>query len=131
MKLTMDEIHLMNALSQITRVSAKDCIVDNNLVTFFVKEEEVGKAIGKKAVNVKTLQEKLNKKVEIIGYQKEPENIVSKAFEVEIKTKKVNGNKLIISMEPINKRKIMTSGAKVKRVKKLIERNFGMKLILI
>jgi NusA-like KH domain protein len=126
----MDEIHLMNALSQIAKVSAKDCIIDGNLITFLVKEEEVGKAIGKKAVNVKALQDKLNKKIEIIGYQKEPEKIVSKALGIEISSARINGDKLIISMDSINKRKAMTSGAKIKKIKKLIERNFGKELIL-
>lgn len=121
----------MNALSQISKVSAKDCIIEGNLITFLIKEEDVGKAIGKKATNVKALQEKLNKRVEIIGYQTEPEKIVSKAFGIDVSSSKINGDKLVLSMDSINKRKAMASGAKLKRIKKLIKRNFEKELILI
>jgi NusA-like KH domain protein len=127
----MDEIHLMNALIQVTNVSAKDCIVNDDLVTFLVKEEDVGKAIGKKAINVNKLQDKLKRRIEIIGWQKEPEKIISKTLEIEFKNAKNDGNKLIISMDSINKRKAMTSGAKIKRIRKLIKRNFDKELILI
>ena len=126
----MDEIHLMNALSQITKVSAKDCIIEGDLITFLVKEEEVGKAIGKKAVNVKALQDKLKKRVEIVGWQNEPDKIVSKALGVEVSSAKVSGDKLIVSLDSENRRKAMASGAKIKRIKKLIERNFEKELIL-
>ncbi len=121
----------MNALSQISKVSAKDCIIEGNLITFLIKEEDVGKAIGKKATNVKALQEKLNKRVEIIGYQTEPEKIVSKALGIDVSSSKINGDKLVLSMDSINKRKAMASGAKLKRIKKLIKRNFEKELMLI
>ena len=120
----------MNALSQITKVSAKDCLIEGDLITFLVKEEEVGEAIGKKAVNVNALQDKLKKRIEIIGWQSEPEKMVSKTLGIEVLNAKVSGNKLTVSMDPINKRKAMASGAKIKRLKNLIKRNFGKELIL-
>ncbi len=125
----MDEIHLMNALSQIAKVSAKDCLVEDNLISYFVREEDVGKAIGKKAANVKFLQEKLKKRVEIIGYQEDPGRVVSKALGIEVLSVKENGEKLILVLDGTNKRKAMTSGGKMRRVKKLIQRNYGKEII--
>ena len=125
----MDEIHLMNALSQIAKVSAKDCLVEDNLISYFVREEDVGKAIGKKAANVKYLQEKLKKRVEIIGYQEDPGRVVSRALGIEVLSVKENGEKLILVLDGTNKRKAMTSGGKMRRVKKLIQRNYGKEII--
>lgn len=125
----MDEIHLMNALSQIAKVSAKDCLVEDNLISYFVREEDVGKAIGKKAANVKFLQEKLKKRVEIIGYQEDPGRVVSRALGIEVLSVKENGEKLILVLDGTNKRKAMTSGGKMRRVKKLIQRNYGKEII--
>jgi transcription termination/antitermination protein NusA len=125
----MDEIHLMNALSQIARVSAKDCLVEDNLISYFVREEDVGKAIGKNAANMKILQDKLKKRVEIIGYQENPEKVVSKALGIEVLNAKENGEKLVLNLDGANKRKAMTSGGKMKRVKKLIKRNYGKEII--
>ena len=85
MKLSMDEILLIKALEQISRVSPKDCITKGDVITYLVKEEEIGKAIGKKAANVKELESKLKKKIEIVGYYKEPEKVLSKTFDVELK----------------------------------------------
>ena len=59
-----DLLKLMNLFEQITKANLKDCFVDDNgLLTFIVQEGEIGKAIGKKAVNVKNLEKMLNRKI--------------------------------------------------------------------
>ncbi len=126
----MDEILLINALETVSKVSAKDCIKNNDVISFLVNEKEVGKAIGKKAINVKELESKLKKRIEIIGFYKKPENIIKNTFEVEIKEVKKTGTKLIINLDQINKKKILNNTGRLKRVRELIERNYGMNLIL-
>ena len=128
MKLSMDEIHLMNALSQVAKVSAKDCLVDGNTVSFLVKEEDVGKAIGKKAGNVRALQEKLNKRIEIIGWQEEPAKAISKALGIEVLSVKDGGDRLILGLDSLNRKKAMASGPKMKRVRELVRRNYGKEI---
>ncbi len=66
-------LKLMSLFEKVTRARLKDCFVDQNgLLTFIVKENEIGKAIGKKAVNVKKLQAMLKKNIRIVEYSDDP-----------------------------------------------------------
>ncbi len=121
---------MINAFEKISKVSAKDCIVRNNIISFFVKEREMGKAIGKKAENVKNLEHKLNKKIEIIGYYNNPEDVLSKTFNVKINEVKKKNDKLLLSIDADNKKKIFMNSRRFKIVKELIKRNYELELIL-
>ncbi|MFO8016819.1 MAG: NusA-like transcription termination signal-binding factor [Candidatus Woesearchaeota archaeon] len=61
---------IMSLFEKITGAKLKDCYNDEvlNCITFVVQPGQLGKAIGKKAVNVKRLQEKLNKNVRVIEF---------------------------------------------------------------
>jgi transcription termination/antitermination protein NusA len=64
-----DLLKLMNLFEQITKANLKDCFTDDNgLLTFIVQEGEAGKAIGKKAVNVRNLEKMLNRKIKIVEF---------------------------------------------------------------
>jgi len=130
MKITMDEILFMSALEKVTGVSAKDCLIDGQLITFLVPEKMVGKAIGKQAVNVKTLEQKLNKRVEIVAYSEKPEEIFSRALEVNFSNAKKSGNRLIVMLDATGKAKAFKNNARIKRVKELIHRSFGLELVI-
>ena len=125
----MDEIRLINALEQVAQVSAKDCITNQRIISFLVKEEDVGKAIGKNAVNVRALQNKLKKHIEIIGYQLEPEKMVAKELEVTVQSTGKKNGKLVTKMSQSGKRKALGNG-KFRRVKEFIERNHDLELII-
>ena len=60
-------LKIMMLFERITRAKLKDAFYDNNsLLTFIVAENEIGKAIGKKAVNVKKLERLLKRKIKIV-----------------------------------------------------------------
>jgi N utilization substance protein A len=130
MKLSMDEIRLMNALENISGANAKDCIVTENMISFLVNEREVGKAIGKKASNVKMLEEKLKKRIEIIGFQENPEEMVKKALEIDFAGAKKSPEKMVVRLDSINRRKLMKKNAKLRRVKEFVKRNYGFDLVI-
>ena len=73
-KLSLDDIAYINMFEKITKAGVKDCIVneDKGKVTFVVNEGQVGMAIGKGGANVKKMQNKLNKKIEILEYSEDP-----------------------------------------------------------
>lgn len=126
----MDEILLMNALTQVTGVSAKDCIVEGQLVSFLIPQKLMGKAIGKAAVHIKDLQEKLNKRVELIPYLEKPEDIFANALEVNYATARKSGDKIIVLLDAQNKAKAFKNNSRIKRVKEIIRRNFNLELII-
>jgi NusA-like KH domain protein len=130
MKFSMEDILLINAFEKISNVSAKDCIIQNNIISYFVKEKEIGKAIGKKASNVKLLEKKLNKRIEIIGYYEKPEDVLAKTFNIKINEVKKKNKRLIISVNADDKKKVFINVRRFKTVKELIERNYGLEMSL-
>jgi N utilization substance protein A len=130
MKLSMETILLMNALEQVTGVAAKDCIVEGQLISYLVPDKMVGKAIGKAAVNIKSLEQRLNKRVEIVAYTDKPEEIFAKALEVNFSNVRKNGEKIIVNLDQANKSKVFRNNSRLRRVKELIQRNFGLELVI-
>ncbi|MCX6804160.1 MAG: NusA-like transcription termination signal-binding factor [Candidatus Diapherotrites archaeon] len=130
MKLSMDEILLMNALQQVTGVMPKDCLIEGQMVVYLVAEKEMGRAIGKAAINVKTLQEKLKKRVELVPYYEKPEDVFAKALEVDYATARQTNGKIIVLLDGTNKAKAYKNNSRIKRVKELIKRNFDLDLVI-
>jgi transcription antitermination factor NusA-like protein len=126
----MEEILYMNALEKISRVSPKDCITENNVITYFVNGKEMGKAIGKEAKNIKELEGKLKKKIEIIGNYKEPEEIIEKTFDVKIQEKSKKKDKIILKLGAMDKKKVLGKFNRFKKVKEFVKRNHKLEIVL-
>ncbi len=64
-----DLLKIMSLFEKITRTRIKDCFIDNNsLLTFVVPDFQIGKAVGKNAVNVKKLENLLKRKIKIVAF---------------------------------------------------------------
>jgi N utilization substance protein A len=130
MKLSMDDIMLINALQQVTGVSAKDCFVEDKTVSFVIKNAEMGRAIGKGAINIKQLQEKLNKKIELIPYSEKPEEMAGLALEVAVKSSKTSNGKIFVTIDEKEKPKAFRNIPRLKRLREIMKRNFGLELVI-
>jgi len=58
----------ISIFERITRSRVKDCFFVKELLMFIVKENEIGKAIGKKGINVKMVEKALNRKIKIVEF---------------------------------------------------------------
>lgn len=70
MKLKYD-LNLMNyrtIFENVTHAKVKDCFLKDNVFLVIVQENEMGKAIGKNGVNIKHLENKLNKKIKVVEF---------------------------------------------------------------
>jgi transcription termination/antitermination protein NusA len=79
------DINLMKYMSlfeKITRARLKDCFSDSvtNQLVFVVSPGELGKAVGKKAVNVKKLENLFKKNIKIIEYADDLMIFITKAI---------------------------------------------------
>lgn len=63
-------INIMFLFEQVTHAKLKDCFMDEKLnsLTFVVLPGEMGKAIGKKASNVRILEAKLQKRIRVVEF---------------------------------------------------------------
>ena len=70
-------LNIMKLFDRITRASVKDCIIEEERIIFIVNEGELGKALGKQAVNVKRLFENLKKKIKIVEFSNDKLKFIS------------------------------------------------------
>jgi len=68
LKLDPETIGFSTVMEQMTHARVVDCFKDDETIYFVVASGQMGKALGKGAVNIKTLQQKFNKKIKIIEY---------------------------------------------------------------
>jgi len=131
MKLGPKEILYMKALDEIAGVPAKDCLIKGNQIIFLIDESFMGKAIGRKGALVKILSDKLGKQVELVAYDKKPDQFVKKMLkDLQVNSAEVavvEGKKsLFVSMSFESKRKLLNNASKLKKVRELLQRDYGI-----
>ena len=62
----MQTMRYINLLDRISHVKTRKCFIYNNTIIFAVPKNQISRAIGPSAINIKKLQEKLEKKIRII-----------------------------------------------------------------
>lgn len=58
----------MSLFESLTRAKLRDCFELNSQIFFVVQEGEIGRAVGKGAVNVKKIESIINKKIRIVEF---------------------------------------------------------------
>jgi N utilization substance protein A len=138
-KLTSDELRFMSLFQDITRVTAKDCVIDekNNRIIFLISAEFMGIAIGKSGSNVKKLEKLLGRTVELVAYSDNLEdlvkNLMAPARVKSIKVVQSNSKKTVyISVEPQDKGlAIGKNGRNVDRAKLILKRYMDIDSVVI
>lgn len=98
-KITGETLKLMSLFESVTRSRLKDCFVDKNeMQTFVVQQGEIGKAIGKGAVNVKKLEKMLNRKIKILEFNSSLIDFVRNLL-YPLKTRNIVENECIVTIE--------------------------------
>jgi N utilization substance protein A len=68
-KYDLDLMRFISMFESLTRTKLKDCFIDDNeLLTFVVEPGEIGRAVGKKAGNVKKIEAALKRKIKVVEY---------------------------------------------------------------
>ncbi len=71
------DLKVMSLFEKIAGTKLKDYFTDeNNLMTFVVEDNLVGKAIGKQASNVRKLEDMLKRKIKILGFNQDPKKFL-------------------------------------------------------
>lgn len=70
-KFNKDILYFISLFEKVTKAKIKDCFEEENKLYFIVQHGEIGKAIGKNAINVKKLQNIINRKIKIVEFYPE------------------------------------------------------------
>ncbi|MBY8992233.1 MAG: NusA-like transcription termination signal-binding factor [Candidatus Lokiarchaeota archaeon] len=141
----MDLISLFNNISG---AIIKDCLTFKNLddsseaIVFLVKEQDVGKAIGKAGEHVKDLKSKLNKKIDVIAFSEDLNTFIQNILQttknsilvqdIEVKESRNLKKTVIITVRPQDRGKaIGKEGSMIRKIKALVLRYFEVDNVII
>ncbi|TDA32131.1 MAG: NusA-like transcription termination signal-binding factor [Hadesarchaea archaeon] len=137
--LSEEEMRYISLLEMVSGVKARDCIFseEENRLIFLVEKELVGLCVGKNGRHIKKLRRLLGKEVEVVGYSEDPEEFLRLLFApVQLSSLTLteeDGKKVaVVEVRPQEKGlAIGKAGARIKRAKKLAQRNLGIHNIII
>src|SRR3989338_495208 len=102
-KYTQDLIGFMRLFDNAIKVKLRDCFIDNQgKLTFVVDNEDIGKAIGKNASNIKLLESKFKKKIRMLAYHSDKKEFIKNLI-YPVKSEEINEEEGIITIKPINR----------------------------
>ena len=128
-RLGTDEVRFINLFEMLTGAETKDCVINNERLTFVVDEGEIAQAIGKKGSNVRRVENKVNKKVDVIEFSRDPLQFVRNMLHpIKPKTvylsEKSSGEKVVnVQVERRDRNLIFSNGERLyKRLKMFLSR---------
>ena len=135
--INMQTIRYINLLDQESRVKTRKCFVYNNTIIFAVPENQISKAIGPNALNVKKVQEKLGKRIRIIkeaagagDASRFVEDIVEP---IKFKSLEIKDNEMMISAGSMqNKASLLgRNKRRYEEIKQIVSDTFNLELKII
>ena len=147
-KIDRQSMELISLFNNISGAIIKDCMMFKNqeynseVIIFLVKEEDVGKAIGKAGEHVKDLKAKLNKKVDVIAFSENLDRFIQNILQttknsivvqnIEIKESRNLKKTVIITVRPQDRGKaIGKEGSMIRKIKELVLRYFEVDNVII
>jgi N utilization substance protein A len=136
-KLGNDEIKCIALFEQLTGVSAEDCLIEQERVTFVVKPGEAGRAIGRGGETIRRVRDAFRKQVEIFENANTLEGFVRNLFPgVRVKTvsvrEKEGSQTAHITVEEKDRgAAIGRGGEKIKLARLMLSRHYGAELKLL
>ncbi len=138
-KLTMDELRYMTLFQDVTGVTPKDCIIDEerNTIIFIVDAGRSGQAIGRGGSNVRHLSKLLGKNIEIVEWADNLEQLVKNIFMpahvLNIKVvQQPNRTVLYVKVRPEDKGlAIGKNGKNVAKARTILKRYYGIDTVVI
>ena len=147
-KIDRESMELISLFNNISGAIIKDCLIFKNqeynteVIIFLVKEEDVGKAIGKAGEHVKDLKSKLNKKIDVIAFSEDLNHFIQNILQttknsivvqdIEVKESRNLKKTVIITVRPQDRGKaIGKEGSMIRKIKEIVIRYFDVDNVII
>lgn len=130
MKLDLKTMGYISVFEKYTHAIVKDCFLTGNVLVFVIKEGQIGKAIGKKGINIKNLSKKFKKPLRIIEFSDNIEKFVKNLiYPVKTHIEK-RGNKIVIATEDTKTKGFLfgRDKSKLKDMQEVVKRYFDVEI---
>lgn len=139
LKITSEEMRYIALFEGLTGAHVKDCVINDNgeLITFVVKEGEMGLAIGKGGNKIRRVERMVGKDVEVIEYSDDPtafvKNVLAPARAESVEITEQGGKKIAIAIVELGDKKVAIGrrGRKIENAKKLLERHHKIQDLIL
>ena len=134
--ISSDTLRYIQIFEKVTRVRAKDCFEENNLMFYVVDKGNLGQAIGKESHRLRKLEEILKKKVKIVEFDQK-EKFIKNLFKPFVLTSleirdETRGNVAYVSVEPKDKGKaIGEKGKNLHLIKKFANKYYKIENVIV
>ncbi len=140
-RLTSDELRLMSLFQSITTVTAKDCVIDEKMdrVIFVIDKGDMGLAIGRNGSTIRTLQNMIGKRIELVEYSDDLAEFVKNmlgrevVLDVKIGNHSSNHGKVVTVIVDSRKKGMVVGreGRNVEKARLLTKRYFDVANVII
>ncbi len=126
--LTGEDLNYFSAFERITGVFPADFLLQNETLIFIVESEELGKAIGKKGLNIARLKQVMNKRVLIIANSGDAVGLAKNFFSnIRFSQAEIQNGKITIYVDDRDRGlAIGKDGDRIKLAKQLFKKKFNL-----
>lgn len=132
----MQTMRYINLLNSVSKIHTRKCFVYNNVIIFAVPAKLLSKAIGSEGKNVRTLKERLGKRIRIIkdvrGIEEAERFVKDIVSPVDFVSLEVKDGLFILTAGPRNKAALIgRNKRRLIELNKILEDNFGKELKIV
>jgi transcription termination/antitermination protein NusA len=121
----------MRYFYDLTKVESSDCIISDDAIAYLVKTGDMGKAIGKKGVNIQKLRNYVKKNIFVFEEGQNEEMFIKKAFNVSspvLQDMEVNNKKVVFIKLTASDKSTLRRGAIMTFAKEFFQRLYGKEI---
>lgn len=79
-RLGSEAMRLIALFERVTQARVRDCLEEEDRLTFVVEADDIGRAVGRRGANLRRLRDLLRKDVEVVAWAPERERFLRNVF---------------------------------------------------
>ena len=132
MKLDLKTLGYIKVFEKHTGATVKDCFIQEEILNFIVKTGNIGRAIGKRGINIKMLGGKFKKPIRVIEFNDDVVKFVKNLiYPTNVNVEK-RGSKVVIVTEDTKTKGFLfgRDKSKLKLMQEILDRYFKVELAI-
>ncbi|UCC91766.1 MAG: NusA-like transcription termination signal-binding factor [Candidatus Aenigmatarchaeota archaeon] len=126
-KLTTEHVRVVGVFERLTRVHARDCLINEDTVYFLIEPGKTGMVIGKNGSKIKNVCKAFGKRVKIFEYADTPEKLTRNLIQ-NINSIEIHDGVVTVYIPASDKSTVIgKNGRNIKMIREFLNRHFNIK----